>query len=368
MRRVAPGLRYVAVAALVTVAGAGAAPGSPNGLRVSTTGPGTVTSADNRIRCGNDCSAVYRRGKVVALEATPRLNASFERWTGDCVGAAPRCLVAVDRTARVHAVFRGDPVEVSLSVGGPGTVYSEPERLACGASQDRCTADFPSGTTVLLSAVPAGASAFRVWAPPCDGTTAPTCALPVSAPTEISAAFESSPGATEPQRLTLAVFGRQVSSDPPGLACPPSCSSFFPAGTLVTLRGSGRSVWRGACVGSTTVCMVVADRAREVTASLAILGPRPPPPAPSRMYGVSVSVSGRGLVVGGKLRCGRTTGTVFDCAGFYRQGDRLALRAVPTRGSRFVRWGGFCEGRARRCTLRVTAPKIVIATFAKRHD
>jgi hypothetical protein len=380
MRVPRAGLRYVAtVAALLAVAGADASSDPSHRLRVTATLGGTVSTVDGRIRCGSACSAVYRSGKVVLLRAASGPYGEFERWTGDCIGTAPRCAVVVDRAVSVGAIFFRYQTQLAVSVGGPGVVYSEPEGLACGVAGGPCAASFPAGETVILSPVPRGDSAFRAWGAPCSGETT-RCTLRVSYPSEVTAAFQAAGAAGAFAPLTLAVRGRPVTSDPAGVACPPTCEASFPGGALVTLRGVGRYSWEGDCVGFTAACTLVADRPREVRATGELPpppppGPQPPPsppppPAPApRLLGVSVSVSGRGLVVGAPgIRCGRTTGTVFDCSAAYRRGQHVTLRAVPARRSRFVRWSGFCVGQKKECVLRVTSPKIVIATFGQRHD
>ncbi len=331
---------------------------------------GTVVSADRDIVCGHDCSASYTDGSLVQLAAAAAPGSSFNDWTGDCVGTAPRCAVIMDRSVRVGAAFVRKRVEVNLTVSGSGSIYSEPERLACGAIGGRCTASFASGTTVILSPATAENSTFRTWGGVCRSQGRRACTLRVTRLTEINAAFESSVAGDGPQRLGLDVTAARVSSRPSGLACPSRCSAFFPPGTLVTLRGSGRYSWGGACTGFATECLVVADRSHNVTAS----GPPPPPPpaarppsASRRSFGLHVSVSGRGLVLGGqRLRCGRTARAALECGERYRRGERVRLRAMPARRSRFVRWSGACRGRDKRCTVRMTAPKIAIAIFGRR--
>jgi hypothetical protein len=270
----------------------------------------------------------------------------------------------------IGAGFRGDPTTLSLSVGGPGTVYSEPEGIACGAIGGRCSATFEAGSTVILSPVPNGGATLRAWGSPCAGTRS-GCRFRITKATDLQAAFQRSNLADGPSRLTIRLRGRRVESEPSGIACPPTCRAEFAPGTLVTLRGLGELDWQGACVGTTAACTLVADGVRDVVAierPPTVTGPPPPPPPAARpKYGINVSVSGRGLVIGGRgIRCGRLTGTVFDCSALYHHGEHARLRAVESSRSRFVRWDGFCAGRSKQCELRVNSPKIVIAIFGAR--
>jgi len=66
----------------------------------------------------------------------------------------------------------------------------------------------------------------------------------------------------------------------------------------------------------------------------------------------------------GGINCGQTT--LFDCEALYGQGSTVVLRAKPGRRGNFVFWSGFCAGKKKTCTLRVTAPKTVQALFRRR--
>jgi len=366
IRRLLVGLGYVAAATvLLNAAGSQAAVEQARQLRVTPTPAGTVVSADGRIACGRRCAASYGAATVRLLRAVAAPGASFKGWRGDCVGTAPRCAVVMDRDVRVGAIFVRNRVRMTLSVSGSGSIYSEPERLACGAIGGRCTATFASGTTVILSPVPSESSTFRAWGGACKAKARRACSLRVRRLTEVNAAFESSVAGEGPQRLALDVTSARVSSRPGGLACPSRCSAFFPPGTLVTLHGAGRYTWGGACTGIATECMVVADRSHNVTASGTARPPSPPPPAST--VAVDVTVSGRGVVLGGRrIRCGRTTRILLECTAPYRRGERVRLRAVPARRSRFVRWGGACRGSDKRCTFRAAGRKIATAVFGRR--
>jgi hypothetical protein len=338
-------------------------------MRVTPSPVGSVVSADRGIVCGRDCSASYADGRLVQLAAAAAPGASFTGWTGDCVGTAPRCAVIMDRSVRVGAAFVRKRVQVNLTVSGSGSIYSEPERLACGAIGGRCTASFASGTTVILSPVSAESSTFRAWGGACRAKARRACSLRVTRLIEVNAAFESSVAGEGPQRLALDVTAARVSSRPGGLACPSRCSAFFPPATLVTLHGAGRYAWGGACTGVATECMVVADRSHNVTASGTAPPPPPPPPPrpPASTVAVDVTVSGRGVVLGGRrIHCGRTARTLLQCTARYRRGERVRLRAVPARRSRFVRWGGACRGSDKRCTFQVSGRRIATAIFGRR--
>jgi hypothetical protein len=149
-----------------------------------------------------------------------------------------------------------------------------------------------------------------------------------------------------------------VTSNPPGIDCPPTCQAEFPSGTLVTIEGN-ITKWNGLCVGVARECAIILDNSDGAGTG------GPPPPPPPRRLGVNVSVSGPGMVnAAGGIRCGRTT--LFECEGLFAEGSTVVLKATPGRRSRFVFWSGFCTGKKKTCALRVTAPKTVQALFRRR--
>jgi len=74
-------------------------------LKVSSNGPGSVTSGPAGINCGSDCSESYAPGTVVTLTARPNRNAMFRGWGGACSGTGT-CTVTMDAARSVAATFR----------------------------------------------------------------------------------------------------------------------------------------------------------------------------------------------------------------------------------------------------------------------
>jgi hypothetical protein len=77
---------------------------------------------------------------------------------------------------------------LTVSRVGQGTVTSSPAGISCGTT---CTDDFPSGTTVTLSAKPAYGSKFTSWSGACTGTG--TCRLTMTATKTTTATFKIVP-------------------------------------------------------------------------------------------------------------------------------------------------------------------------------
>lgn len=93
---------------------------------------------------------------------------------------------------RIDALAAANLLPFGLTVNkagtGSGTVTSNPAGLNCGAI---CSATFPAGTSVTLTAIPSAGSVFTGWSNgACSGTS--TCVLSASAPT-ITATFNPAP-------------------------------------------------------------------------------------------------------------------------------------------------------------------------------
>ena len=200
------------------------------------TGSGTVRSDPSGISCGTACDADFLTRSAVTLTATPDGGSTFAGWSGGgCSGAASTCIVVMNGNQTVTATFTA-PVSMSTltvqkSGTGSGTVTSAPSGINCG---NTCTATFPTGSTVTLTADPAGGSTFVGWSGPCSGTG--PCAVPMDANQTVSAQFD-----LLPVTLTVTKSGRgdgTVTSDPPGINCGGTCEFSFTAGTVVTLTAT----------------------------------------------------------------------------------------------------------------------------------
>ena len=370
-----PALGFGVLAALAVFAIAGGATASPDQravLRIQVNGSGFVSA--NGVTCRSRCSARFARGRIVKLAATPKRGYRFVGWKGACIGAAPICDLALDRSASVKAAFEGLPVTLELSVGGPGSIELESGHKCGVANPAGCVVGAVIGSELTLTPVPGPDGRFVGWSEPCARAGTGPCTFRVDGTSQVSAAFAHLSPAPATPTLTVGVWGPwgPVTSQPEGIACPSdeTCSASFPGGTLVTLtKRSG--LWAEACIGEAPECLLVVDRTMRVVVTL------PPrrggvPLGPTRE--LQVTVSGRGLVrtSNGPINCGRAPALRGLCSENFYVNGRPQLRSLRPRalpGSRFVRWGGFCRKAKRICNVESTTDREtfpVTALFRRR--
>jgi len=147
--------------------------------------------------------------------------------------------------------------------------------------------------------------------------------------------------------LTVSVSGTGtgfVTSQPPGIACPPSCTAEFTAGTHVLLTAESGSAatfaaWDGACVAS----------GDEPTCALDIVAGAQPAAGASFVLGAPlvVGVEGGGTVVSepAGISCpGR-------CSHVFSPGTQVVLRTQLALGVGIHGWTDACAGSGQTCTL-----------------
>lgn len=241
----------------------------------------------------------------------------------------------------------GMVLTVTRSGTASGTVTSSPPGISCGVT---CSAVFAAGTSVGLTATPDTGATFAGWTGACSGTS-PSCQVSLAANSTVGAVFNLAQHA-----VTVAITGNglgDVTSSPPGISCPGSCSATVNHGTTVTLdatpqAGSTFVGWSGACSG-TGPCVLTVTGDVAVTAAFAL----------DQSLVVTKAGNGAGTVISSPagIDCGTT------CTATYPPSTSVTLNAVADAGSTFVGWsGGGCSGTGL-CTVLMTAPTSVSATF-----
>ena len=168
-------------------------------VTVTNNGGGSVTSNTGGINCPTaKCSANYNNGTQVTLTATADTG-GLTAWSGSCAGVTGNtCTLTMDSAKSVTVTFSFS-LTVTKSGTGSGTVSSNPSGIDCGSA---CSASYPYGTFVTLTATPAGGSAFSNWGGACSGET---CGVTINAPRSVTATFNLAD--TTPPVITKTVTG-----------------------------------------------------------------------------------------------------------------------------------------------------------------
>jgi hypothetical protein len=233
-------------------------------VNLAGTGSGTVTSNPSGISCPGTCAANFATGTTVALTATSTNGSTFDGFSGaGCSGSGSTCVVAMVGNPSVTATFTGAPGLFTLTVtnNGPGQggVDSSPSGIhACATT---CSAVFPLGTMVTLTATPRANSTFSSWGGDCNGPG--SCSVTMDTNRSVTATFNP---VAPPDLVTLTVNKQgngdgTVTSDPSGISCSPGCGTSqasFQRGTTVILTatpdgGSSFNDWhQGSCDNSSS--------------------------------------------------------------------------------------------------------------------
>lgn len=314
-------------------------------MNLTLSGAGKVTGG---ISCTSSCGADVTNGTTITLTATPSTGSRFSSWTGICAGQGATCTTIPVGTTSVGVTFtavRG--LAVTKAGDGSGTVTSGGGEIACGST---CSASFPAGAALSLTAAPAADSAFTGWSGACSGV-APVCSLTLASDQATTATFSKA------RKLSIGVHGRgSVTSAPAGITtCTTACSASFPPGTGVALTataeaGSRFVGWSGGGCTGTAPCALTLTADTTVSAEF-----RP-------LYTLRIiPVGGRGVVRSAPngILCGKA------CAKAFLANTVVTLRASAAKGFRFAGWSGDCRGAKTTCTVTMRNVRTVVAKYAK---
>ncbi|MGA8307892.1 MAG: Ig-like domain-containing protein [Candidatus Acidiferrales bacterium] len=277
-------------------------------------------------------------------------------------------------------------LQVKTAGTGFGTVTDNLSKISCSQEggvnpAGSCSAQYPSGTQVTLTATTPGTFGGFVGAPTACTGTGNTCQFTITAAETVTGTFTPGPGmfALTVVAGTPHTGGGTITSAPTGINCTltgtttsGTCMQNFPAGTLVTLTsapgpGSGFFGWSGTaptCLASSSVsCLLNMSAATTATVEFTSGGGT-----------VNVTVTGAGNVTdtanAGEINCTNTAGgtQTGTCSGGYTLGAGVTLTETPAAGATFSGWtGASCTNpTAATCSFQVinTTPIAVAATFA----
>lgn len=294
----------------------------------------------------------------------PAAQAGFNQIQG--LGIGPNGTLLVAERYRVRELI--PHWSIGVSVTGSGTVSggpsASPTDISCTAAGGSCTADYPAGTSVTLTATPSSNLEQVTWSG-CDSASGDSCVVAASAARSVSTRF-----AVPAYALSVATSGAgsgTVTTDSGGIACSSpgsgTCSASYalasPATTVTATAaaaaGSFFAGWTG-CVGSvgTQPCTLSMDSDRSLVADFELGAP------------LTAETVGSGTVStsDAKIDCG-TSGTT--CIAGYNIGDTVTLEAAPASGYVLQGWNGCDRTSGTTCTVSITssAGALVQAVFAQ---
>jgi CSLREA domain-containing protein len=298
------------------------------------TGTGKVTGNVGGIDCTvgpTGCVATFNDGDDVILSFAPdAVSSTFPVFPVQCQDLPAQCRVTMDGDKTVTAAFVLAERALTLSATNGGFLCNDVA----------CTATYPHGTALTLTADPSANYDFTAFGGDCTGTT---CVLTMNADRSVSATFT-----LQQRTLTLSATNG-------GFLCNDiACTSTYPYGTLLTLtavpdKGYDFTAFGDACGGTT--CMLTIDADRSVTATFTQRQPT---------LTVNRTGSGAGMVSGTGIDCGA------DCTESVVPGTTITLVAAPAANADFAGFSANCVpviGQPLQCTVTMDADKTVTATF-----
>jgi hypothetical protein len=161
------------------------------------------------------------------------------------------------------------PLTVKKSGAGSGAVTSDPAGIVCGST---CSAAFPYGSSVTLTAAAGSGSTFNGWSgDSCSGVV--SCVVTMDAARLVTADFSMN---TYQLRIGLSGTGSgTVTSSPAGIDCGSTCSAFFAYNTNVTVTATPSAPstfagWNGGGCSGTDPCVIIMNADLQVAANFVL--------------------------------------------------------------------------------------------------
>jgi hypothetical protein len=253
----------------------------------SSSASGTVTSNVGGITCSiagstggagvsGTCGRAYPAGAVVSVTASPAAGAVLRleaEWGATCepnVEDRRVCQLTMDRDRTVAPTFvpvsNSFTLTVSGGAGGNGTVYSTPIGIECTiakgeAASGNCSAGFPRGTKVKLTATAPKGRRLKAWAGgECEasgkgsGTESGSCVTTIAHNVGVVVSFDVS--------ATAAAAGTMGQWDPPiTWAAVAINAAVLPNGRVLTYSRHDHvpQLWNPATPGTFTPLALPAD-------------------------------------------------------------------------------------------------------------
>ena len=168
--------------------------GPPQAFTISTSGAGdglvSMVANGQVTTCRGTCTRSYGQNTMLKITAVPAYGAKLAGWSGACRGAKSTCVVRLRTPKSVDANFVPVPfMPLAYTRGGAGagtvTIIVGGAKMNCS---ENCTNQFPQGTRITVTAVPAKNVSFSGWSGVCRGRKS-TCTFTLKGQSSLSASF-----------------------------------------------------------------------------------------------------------------------------------------------------------------------------------
>lgn len=277
---------------------------------------GSVTPEDGK----------FEVNRNIEISAFPNENWVFERWEGDHTGTKNPVVISMDSDKDIAAIFAKRDYTLAVNTDGEGTVTEQ-------IVQQKDT-DYPHGTVVELTAVPADNWEFIEWQGDLDGSENPKT-ITIEGNAEVTAVFSpiSYP-------LTVNIQG-EGSVDEEVVQ---SKVTDYPYQSIVELTAIPDTSWafvewEGDLETTENPAQITIDEPKTVTAIF------------DRLFTLTA------------LPIPEDGGAIEPSGGEYVRDTSFDVEAVPNDGWRFVEWRGDFTGTTNPFNLTMNGNKTIEAHF-----
>jgi len=228
-------------------------------LNITIVGEGTVNEEIIQAKSATD----YPSGTIVNLTAIPSNEWEFVEWNGNYQGTENPIQITINEQINLTAKFEKKKYPLNITIVGEGTVYEE-------IMQAKSATDYPSGTSVKLTAIPSDEWEFVEWNGKYQGTENPI-QITINEQINLTAKFEK-----KNYPLNITIVGEGIVNEEIIQA---KSATDYPSGTIIKLtaipsEGWVFDKWNGHYEGNENPIDITIDNLTSITAKFLDTSPK----------------------------------------------------------------------------------------------
>ena len=283
----------------------------------------TVISSNGTV-VKNPNQTIFDSGTTVSLSATPNTGYNFTSWSGDATGSTNPLTVTMNSNKVITANYTAITYTLNV-IANHGSVVKLPNQ-----------ANYNSGSSVILTAIPESGYTFTSWSGDATGTTNPL-SVTMNSNKNITANFTAIP----PVTYTLNVTANNGS-----VVKLPNQTNYNTGSSVVLTAtpdlGYTFTSWSGDATGSTNPLNVTMNSNKNITANFTAILPN--------TFALNVTAI-NGSVAKNPNQLS------------YNSGSSVILTATPDQGYTFSSWSGDATGSINPLTVVMNSNKNITANF-----